>query len=436
MTAMHDLTHRGSEALPAPAAAAPEGGPGLDGLPRLHVLVVSAFFPYPPSWGAATRVYQLIRNLSAEHSVTLLTYAVHEECSYRSDLLEICDNVRLVPWQDHRGPRRRIQQAGALFSSMPFRGCELRTAAMQKAIDDCLDSGPFDIVQIEASPLMCLKYSTSARLVLDEHNIESELLRRQQQGERSWLRRRFNGLQARRQEKLEGGAWRAVDACVVTSEREVATVAGRAPGTRAVAVPNGVDPDYFTPATVSDAEPVDPHSIVFTGLMSYRPNLDGVRFFADIVLPLIRERHPKVKLTIVGGGNPGDLDALKQDGVVVTGRVPDVRPYLAGAACVVVPVRMGGGTRLKVVEGLSMGRPLVSTSLGCEGIAVRPEEHLLVADEPEEFASAVCRLLDDPGLGRRLGAAGRELVVSDYSWSHAAQGLSRLYRELARAEQT
>jgi len=391
----------------------------------LRVLVVSPYCPYPPTWGAATRVYQLIRHLSARHSVTLVSYASPGAADARQRLLEICDDVRLVPQEPRPGWRRRQLQARSLFDRTPFRVRENRSRRMQTVIEECLRGGGYDVVQIESSTMTCFEYATDAPLVLDEHNIESELLRRHGAGESSWPRRRFNDLESWKQERLEGSAWRKVAACAVTSEREVATVASQAPRTAVAVVPNAVDVGFFSPAGNSGA--VNPRSIVFTGLMSYRPNLDGARYMVEEILPRIRAARPETVLTIVGAGNRRDLDALRREGVTVTGFVPDVRPFIAGAACIVVPLRMGGGTRLKVVEALGMGKPMVSTSLGCEGIGVAAGEHLLVADGPVAFAAAVRRVLDRPELGRRLGRAGRELVVAGYSWQHSAQRLAELF---------
>ncbi|MGZ4664044.1 MAG: glycosyltransferase, partial [Frankiaceae bacterium] len=249
----------------------------------LRVLVVSPYCPYPPVWGAATRVYQLIRHLSGQHAVTLLSYANPGDGSARQRLLEICDDVRLVPNDPRSGWKRRNLQARSLLDRTPFRVREYCTQQMQAAIHECLRGGRYDVVQIESSPMTCFEYATDAPLVLDEHNIESELLRRHGVGERSWARRRFNSLESWKQEGLEGSAWRKVAACAVTSEREVAIVASRAPQTRIAVVPNAVDPYFFSPA--EDAVPVNPRSVVFTGLMSYRPNLDGARYLVDEIFP-------------------------------------------------------------------------------------------------------------------------------------------------------
>ena len=170
--------------------------------------------------------------------------------------------------------------------------------------------------------------------------------------------------------------------------------------------------------------------IVFTGLLSYRPNLDAARHLVDDILPRIRERHRSVTLTIVGSGRDADLDALRRPGVTVTGWVTDVRPYLRRASVVVAPLRIGAGTRLKVVEGLAMAKPMVSTTVGCEGIDVRSGEHLLVADAPDDFADAVVLLLRDRALGDRLGTAGHRLARDHYSWEGAAGQLAELYDRL------
>jgi polysaccharide biosynthesis protein PslH len=170
--------------------------------------------------------------------------------------------------------------------------------------------------------------------------------------------------------------------------------------------------------------------MVFNGTLGYRPNLDAALHLVDDIWPLVRERHPDARLTIVGRGSEADCRRLRRPGVIVTGEVPDVRPYLRDAAVVVVPVRMGGGTRLKVVEGLAMGKAMVSTTVGCEGVGVRDRDHLLIADGAEDFAAAVLRLFADTPLADRLGAAGRGLIESEYSWELAGERMEALYEQV------
>jgi glycosyltransferase involved in cell wall biosynthesis len=192
-------------------------------------------------------------------------------------------------------------------------------------------------------------------------------------------------------------------------------------------VPNGVDLDYFAPCS----RPVELRTVVFNGVLDYRPNLDAAHHLVADVWPLVVKRHPDARLTLVGRGYAPDFRRFTRLGVEITGEVPDVRPYLARAAVISVPIRIGGGTRLKVVEGLAMGKAIVSTSLGCEGIAVRDGEHLLIGDGPNAFASRILELFDDPALGASLGRAGRQLMERDYSWQKAGERMEVLYRSVA-----
>jgi glycosyltransferase involved in cell wall biosynthesis len=213
----------------------------------------------------------------------------------------------------------------------------------------------------------------------------------------------------------------------VTSEREAGILEDHAPGTPVAVVPNGVDLELFRASPAA----TEPFTAVFNGVLDYRPNLDAALYLVDEIWPLVRRRCPLAQLLLVGRGSAADRRRLEREGVAVTGEVPDVRPYLERATVVLVPIRMGGGTRLKVVEGLAMGKAMVSTSLGCEGIAVRDGEHLLVADTPGDFAAAVVSLLEDPATARALGLAGRALMEESYSWELAGARLEGLYRGLA-----
>jgi glycosyltransferase involved in cell wall biosynthesis len=215
----------------------------------------------------------------------------------------------------------------------------------------------------------------------------------------------------------------------VTSERELSQVTSIVPGKPVATVPNGVDLSGFAPRGA-----VPTSGLVFTGLMSYRPNVDAVTYFVREILPLIHRTRPAETFTIVGWGITDEVRALLGPLVIATSRVPDVRPYLAGAAAVVAPIRMGSGTRLKVLEALAMARPLVSTSLACEGLDVEPGRHLLVADDPARFAEAIIRVLEDRHLADRLGAAGRQLMESRYGWGASTAQLDEFHERVLAAK--
>ncbi|HEY7976403.1 MAG TPA: glycosyltransferase, partial [Ktedonobacterales bacterium] len=221
-----------------------------------------------------------------------------------------------------------------------------------------------------------------------------------------------------------GGA----DLVVVTSERERVALETLLPGRRICVVPNGVDVERFAPGSVTDEIA---GRVVFTGSMDYHPNEQAARFFAEQCWPIIRRARPDATWFVVGANPPASVRRLADaPGVTVTGSVPETRSYLAQAQVAIAPLLVGGGTRLKILEALAMGKAMVSTGIGYEGLRLVPDEHLLIADAPEAFAQAVIRALDDASLRARLGAAGREVVVREYSWEQSGSILRRAVEDV------
>jgi glycosyltransferase involved in cell wall biosynthesis len=392
---------------------------------QVNILIVSAQFPFPPRFGFAMRVYQLARQLAARHRVTLLSYARPDEREAVAALGEEFP-VHAVERAHTSVAAKRAAQLASLASTRPFSCRAVHTERMQRAIDELCSRERFDLVQVESSLLCTFAFPRQTSLVLDEHNIEYEVFRRMCEGERSAARRAFNRIEHARFRRFEQRWWSRMDGCVVTSDRELPLVRTRAREVPLAVVPNGVDLGYFCPAV---EEPTC-HTVVFNGILTYRPNLDAAYHLVDDVWPLVLRRFPKAKLTLVGRGEPSDLRRLRKPGIEVTGEVPDIRPHLARAAVVGVPVRIGGGTRLKVLEGLAMGKAMVSTSLGCEGVAVTDRKHLLIGEDAEAFASRIIELFENPALGTVLGRAGRELVEREYSWELAGERLEALHRSV------
>jgi len=391
----------------------------------MRVLIVSTQFPFPARSGYERRVYGLARELASRHSVTLLSYARPDQLEdVRNLATELTVTVVERPLIARR--QRRLMQFGSVVSRTPFAVREIHSDEMQSALNDLCARSSFDLIQLEGSVLCQFTFPANVPVILDEHNIEYELLARMRTGERSLLRRSFSGLQRNRVRRFEERCWLSVAGCAVTSAREEPLISSIAPDTPTAVVPNAADIDYFH----SLNELVQPHTMAFTGVLDYRPNVDAALYLVDEIWPHVLARFPDAQLTIVGRVGEAERRRLRRPSVTLTGEVPDVRPHLARANVVGVPVRIGGGTRLKVVEGMAMGKAVVSTSLGCEGLDVIDGEHLLIANDAAAFASSVSTLFEDAERCRALGSAARALAERRYSWRLAGERLDSLYQRV------
>ncbi|HKW72902.1 MAG TPA: glycosyltransferase family 4 protein [Candidatus Dormibacteraeota bacterium] len=376
----------------------------------LRILMVASGMPDPPRSGAAIRISQFAHQLARRHQLTLLCFGGATDFETADHMRATGIRVVLVPVP--RRSRKRAGQMVSLMSSRSHLGGIFHHQALQHALDDLVRVGRFDAILVEGSLLMRHRFPHGIPLVLDEHNLEFEALERTASIEASPLRRFFNSVEAEKFKREEMTAWRRADLCLFTSGREVALARDMFPQIAAFAVANGVDLDYFRPQNSEK----DPASIVFTGTIGYRPNSDAVQYLVREIMPRIWEAHPEAVLTVVGGGVPRAIRRLAGPHVVVTGQVADVRPFVHRAAVAVAPLRIGSGTRLKVLEALAMGKPMVASTLGCEGLAVRAGEHLAIADEPEGFARELVSLLEDRTAAEAMGARGRALVERSYGW--------------------
>jgi sugar transferase (PEP-CTERM/EpsH1 system associated) len=392
---------------------------------RLRILMMTTSIPYPPNWGGGIRVYQFLLNLSRHHEVTLLTFGMPQDREKIEALEKICHAVHIVTPPHLATSDKRITQLKSLVSPKSFTAGGITTAPMQAKLNSLLQQG-FDLIQVEFSHLSGYDFGTSTPVVLDEHNIEYELLHRMYRTENTGFRRLYNWLEYKKFQREERHFWKRVDACVFTSDRETAMLREQVPGVLATTAPNGVDVEYFKPFPKDG----DPDSLVYTGLISYRPNTDAVIYFAQEVLPIILKKRPKTVFSIVGMGPPHEVGQLQSANVIVTGQVPDVRPYMEKAGVMVVPLRMGSGTRLKVLEGLAMGKPVVSTTIGCEGIDVQADVHLRIADTPEALADAVIALQEQRESALEMGRRGRALVEGRYSWASITDHLETFHQEV------
>jgi polysaccharide biosynthesis protein PslH len=405
-----------------------------------RVLFVTPYLPSPPRFGGQRRLHGLISGLSASHEVSVLSLVDAGEDQTEARLATEAYCRRVVTVQNRLcagGPTwKRVLQIGSLLSPWSYEGIVHRGRALAATLDELTARERYDVVHFEFShtAACAAKHARSrtwgAALLLDEHNIEYDLARQTARRGASAARRAYSAVNGRKVRAEELGAWAHLDGCTLTSARDQQMLLSEAPETRTAVVPNGVDLELFRPQR---EPPREAKTVLFFGAIDYYPNIDGLLFFLDEVLPRIRSRVPGALLRIVGRRPPEVILSRRGPGVEVTGAVDDVRPYLERAAVVVVPLRIGGGTRLKIVEAMAMGKAVVSTSLGAEGLDAVPERDLCIADDAEGFAEKVSRLLADPERSGRLGAAARRLVEARYGWSRSVERLTAFYGEVLDA---
>ena len=398
----------------------------------MNILVVACALPRP-TWGAGVRNYHLLRALARQHTVSLLAlvWENERERGPATYLLPYADHIRQVTLPT--GGPKRLRQIRALAAGRSYY-VELHTLpAAQAVLDEELLCHHYDAVLFESMFVAGYRVPQSVRVVLDEHNIEHELVRRTYQGTSGVARRGFSWVEYRRLKPQELASCRRADLILVTSERERDTLHSLLPEKSIQVVPNGVDIQEFGAEASTETEVPVPGRIIFTAAFNYYPNVQAALYFAEQCWPLIRRAWPTATWQLVGRNPPAEIMRLgTEPGVTVTGSVPAVQPYLAAAQVAIAPLLTGGGTRLKILEALAMGRAVVSSTLGYEGLACVPDRHILVADEPEQFAQAVLRLFKDAALRARLGRAGRELVEEHYSWDYCGDRLLAALDESSR----
>jgi polysaccharide biosynthesis protein PslH len=394
----------------------------------------------PPRFGAQARVHGLMTLLARSHDLTAVMLVDDEfdaeEC--RRAMQAYCREVVLVhnPY-GREGLAKRLLQLRSLASTRSFDRLRVSVPALQRALDQVLRAKRFDVVNLEFPYLgHChLRQAPPGErlpaLVVDSHEIAYDLARQFAVAGANLGRRFYGGTNWRKLRREELGIYREAAGVYLCSAADEQRLLGQIPDARTAVIPNAADVEYYQPRPTDP--PPDGRTLVYFGLLSTIPNIDGVVHFVRDIWPRIAKAHPEAHCKIIGGGPPPSLLALAGPRVELTGFVSDLRPHLAAAAAVVVPLRLGGGTRLKIVEAMAMGKAIVSTTLGAEGIEAAPGRDILIEDDPAAFAHAVSRLLTEPGLAAHIGQSARRLAAERYAWSGAAQALEGFYRQILEA---
>lgn len=403
---------------------------------------------WPLDTGAKLRNYHLARVLSARANVTLLAF--EDSAEPPASLKEIYQQVITV----ERSPGYTLLKIlrGA-FGRTPLPLLNYTTIPMKQTLRRTLKDQQFDVVQVESIHLMgylpIMRLASRRSLVVcDWHNIESELMRRYSERETSLPRKVYAQKTARQLNDVEEEATHAFDAHVVVSERDGERLRELGAGAAVSVIENGVDSAHYSDSAIEAAHaawrnqnggevsrtPLGQKRIVFVGSMDYHANIDGVVAFAREVWPDLHEKHPEMIFTIVGRDPSAEvLQLASMPGVEVTGTVDDVRPYYREALLSIVPLKVGGGSRLKILEAMAAGVPVVSTTLGAEGLEVRPGVEIFIADTNEQQREAITSVIESEGLRRQLRVEGRALVARRYDWTQVGDSLFKLYEELLAA---
>ena len=332
------------------------------------------------------------------------------------------------------GLAKRLLQLRSLASTRSFERLRVVVPEMQQELDRVLRAKRFDIVNLEFTFLghcdlrQAPPGAKIPAVVVDSHNIDYDLARQYTRTGGSLLRRLYAEANWRKLRREELGTYGRADGVYLCSVADQQRLLDDLPAARTMVIPNAADVDFYQPRS-TDPQP-DGRTVVFFGLMSYMPNIDGATWFIQDIWPRIADANPDARCKIIGGSPSPQLLALAGPRIEFTGFVPDLRPHLAEAAAVIVPLRLGGGTRLKIVEAMAMGKAMVSTTLGAEGIDAVAGRDILIEDQPDAFADAVIQLLAEPDLATRIGHSARQLSEARYAWSAAAKALEGFYRQI------
>lgn len=391
----------------------------------LNILVLTFDVPATSNMPGSPRLFNLCRGLARHHRLTLMTLSQGPERyqTFREDPVTAGVFERVIVLPNPPAPRwwgnqvHRLRQA--VHFETRYRNAQYHTEQCRFVRDTFLD-GAFDVLYVDG--LLMAQYVMDSGLkrpaIIDLHDCLTRLFDRTTRIERNWLRKLRLYLETRSMARCERSLSRVFSTLITNSPVDEEYLKGVAPAAHTLTIGNGVDTNFFTPAGTEG----DPRHLIFTGVMNYGPNEDAAIHFAEHILPLIQQHEPDVQFWVVGKDPTEKVRQLSRHrGVHVTGGVPDVRPYLGKSGIFVCPLRYGSGVKNKLLAALAMQKPVVATRQSLDGLELREDEHLLVADDPVEFAAKVMQLIQNPNYARRLASNGRAFVGDRYSWESSAR---------------
>ncbi|MCM3871176.1 MAG: glycosyltransferase family 4 protein [Pyrinomonadaceae bacterium] len=395
----------------------------------MRILWLKTELLHPVDKGGKIRTYNMLKELKRDHHITYLTLDDGTATAgERDSAAEYCHELVAIPHRlrEKFTPGFYAELALNLISSQPYAIKKYESATMRREIIERASKGAFDVLVCDfLAPALNVPRDLPCPVVLFQHNVEAMIWKRHYEVQGNPLKKAYLLGQWRKMRSFEGQMCRRFDCVIAVSAEDREQMRQEYSATAVFDVPTGVDTEFFRPRA---PEMLDPHNIVFTGSMDWLPNEDAIRYFTEEIMPLIKQEISSVTLTVVGRNPyPGLLELSKRDkSIMVTGRVDDVRPFIEKAAAYVVPLRIGGGTRLKIFEAMAMEKAIVSTTIGAEGLPIRNDEELILADTPAAFASSVVRLLQDQALARSLGQRAAAKVRETFGWHRVAENFAAI----------
>ncbi|NIR66462.1 MAG: glycosyltransferase [candidate division Zixibacteria bacterium] len=388
---------------------------------NMKILWIKSDFLYPADTGGKIRSYNILKQLSAVHEVSYLCLTEEEPSGEALDYLRsFCSKVECIPFNPDKkfSLRFYLSLVKNLFSEYPYVINKYRDHRLEKRINDFIDSKGIDIILCDFLEMAANCIDIDVPKVLFQHNVEAEIWRRHYEVSRSLLKKAYLKMEYRKFYSYERRACSAFDDVLVVSESDGRLLENEYSVRHTTLIPTGVDVDYFKP----DAGKMKPENIVFVGSMDWIPNQDAAEYFVKDIYPGIKSRRPDARFYIVGRRPPEHIRILgeRDNSITITGTVDDIRPYVDGARVYVVPIRIGGGTRIKIYEALAQKKAVVSTTVGAEGLPLTDGKHIIIKDEPNDFAEAVLELMENENSALKLGDSGHNYVAENYSWEKVA----------------
>jgi polysaccharide biosynthesis protein PslH len=398
----------------------------------LKILWVKAGGIYPPNIGGRIRSYRLLKALARRHSITLFTFYAATKDDLHSALKYEFPRVVLMPLTIPTGRtfREALKYARSLFSPLPYTVSKFCQPEVTRRIRQLIAEDKPDIIVCDfLFAAQSIPWDIPIPKILFTHNVETAIWKHHYKVSRNPFWKAVSWREYQVMDRFERYCINRADHILTVSDRDRESFAKMTDPSRITVIPTGVDLEYFQPSTGQEG----PNTLVFSGAMDWMPNEDAIVFFIKEILPRVRKQIPGASLCVVGRDPSRGLFELgaSQPGIEITGRVDDIRPFVLRGAVYVVPLRIGGGTRLKIFEAMAMGKAVISTTIGAEGLPVRPGIDIVIADDPQRFADSTIQLLREPIRRAELGRAARELVEQSYSWDEVVRPFETVLEMLA-----